>query len=48
MTCAPGISWRTPQYRGLGRLQHAHIGGRSVGDDDRDRVNREQIAERLE
>ena len=34
--------------RGLGRLQHAHIGGRSVGDDDGYRVDREQIAERLE
>ncbi len=34
--------------RGLGRLQHAHIGGRSVGDDDRNRVDREQIAEHLE
>src|SRR5882762_6357906 len=34
--------------RGLGRLQHAHIGGRSVGDDDGYRVEREEIAERLE
>jgi len=49
MTCAPGMSVAEHRSaRGLGRLQHAHIGGRPVGDDDRYRVDREQLAERLE
>src|SRR5438270_592730 len=32
----------------LGRLQHAHVCGGAVGDDDRYGVDGEQIAERLE
>src|SRR5712672_406608 len=34
--------------RGLGRLEQAHVRGRSFGDDDGYRVDREQIAEPLE